>query len=360
MANFKNKLFIIALIFSTQNTFSQIKEIEQFIDSLIAQKMSLYEIPGLAIGITENGKYEYVKGYGVKDIETKQKVNTKSVFHTASISKLFTAIAIAQLVHKGMLTYDDTLIKILPELKYTDKRVEKITLKTLLNHTSGLPDIYDYHWENNNKAVESLRKYILETSLNVTTEPSQSFAYSNLGYDILGLVIEKTTAQNFDEYLKKSVLKVSGMKSSDFRHFEIPQKLGVSPHSKDKITNQIFKRPIYPYTREHAPSSTLNASARDLTNWMNYFLKSLGDSDSVYKILTEPSFGPRIGLGFQLNVLENNKTIGHLGGDQGFRSYLLMIPDKSIGIVLLANCDFNQNFRQEIVHEIAKKLLATN
>ncbi len=340
-----------------QNVLGQVKakEFEVFADSLINQKMQLYDIPGLSVGITKNGEY-YSKGYGVKDIETKERIRAGSIFHTASISKLFTAVAIAQLVQNRLLTYDDTLVKIVPELVYTDRRVENITIKTLMNHTSGLPDTYNYHWEYNNKDEGSLKKYILGTTLSLTVEPSKSYAYSNLGYDILGLVIEKVTKQSFEEYVAKNVLKPGGIRVGDFRYFKIPRKSRVSPHTKDRVTNRVLKRSVYPYTREHAPSSTLNASAKELTKWMNTFLTSLADPHSIYQKLIEPSSGPRIGLGFQLGEFNGNKSIGHLGGDQGFRSYLLMIPNKNIGIVLLANCDFNQNFRQEIVHEIAKKL----
>ena len=185
-----------------------------------------------------------------------------------------------------------------------------------------------------------------------------------MAYDILGYVIEKVSGSTFDDYLKENVLNKNGMYNSDFRYFKIHDSLKTSPHSKRWVTNNIYERKTYPYTREHAPSSTLNSSSKDLSKWMISFLQALGDSDLNNRISTmiEPSFSsnPFIGLGFQLNDFNSKKTIGHYDGDKGFRSYLIMIPDEKIGLVLLANCDYNEDFRQEIIHPIAALMLSNN
>ena len=78
--------------------------------------------------------------------------------------------------------------------------------------------------------------------------------------------------------------------------------------------------------------------------------------------MIEPTFSsnPYMGLGFQLNTINSIKTIGHYGGDKGFRSYQIMIPEEKMGLVLLANCDYNEDFRQEIIHAIAKLMLEDN
>jgi len=160
----------------------------------------------------------------------------------------------------------------------------------------------------------------------------------------------------------ENLLRTSDMRNSDFRYFLIPDYLRTSPRSENKLTGAVYVRKTYPYTREHAPSSTLNSSAKDLSKWMTSFLYSLSDStsSSIYSAMMRPSFDlyPHIGLGFQLSELNSERTIGHYGGDRGFRSYLLMIPSKGIGLVMLANCDYNEDFRQEILHPIAKLMLS--
>jgi CubicO group peptidase (beta-lactamase class C family) len=321
--------------------------------------MKQYDIPGLSIGIVSQDTMMYTKGYGVRSIYTRNPVTENTVFHTASISKLFTAIAIIDLEQKGCLRLDDTLMSITPELRSEDKKVNTITIRQLLNHTSGLGDISNYHWSNHNQSDNSLKSALLELNLETKQKPSSTYSYSNLGYNILGYVIEKVTNQSFEDYVQEEILNNVGMSHSDFRYFNIPDHLRTSPHSKSWL-NKTYIRKDYPYTREHAPSSTLNASARDLSLWMISFLSDLkSPSKTRYQNMTMPSFEPYpyIGLGFQLYDVHSKKAIGHYGGDKGFRSFLIMIPEQDIGIVLLANCDYNEDFRQEIVYEIASLMM---
>ncbi len=332
------------------------------VDSIVKANMNKYNIPGLAIGVVKDGLIIQAKGFGVRDINTKKAVNENTIFHTASISKLFTATAIMELVAQNKLSLEDKLVDLLPELKYKDERVQQITIKQLLNHSAGLPDMNNYHWKKNNQANNSLEAYVRNLNLRLISSPSVEYHYSNLGYNILGFVIEKVSKASFEDFVKETILEKSGMYQSEFRYFAISEYLRSSPHSKNRITKKIYTRKNYPYTREQAASSTLNASAKELSKWMIYFLETLKEPDNKYATMTIPSLEsyPYIGLGFQLSQIDGHKTIGHYGGDKGYRSYLLMIPEKDIGLVLLANCDYNEDFRQEILHSIARWLLVVD
>jgi len=361
-------LFLIILQSCSDQSFKQNLEVERSlngfnekVDSIVINKMNEYNIPGLSIGLVRNDSVLYTNGYGVRNIEKNNPVSEHTIFHTASVSKLFTAVATMELIQQKKITIDGKLIDILPELKYDDKRVNDITIKNLLNHTSGLPDISNYHWDNNNQSDNSLKEFVLGLNLKLDSDPAAEYQYSNLAYDILGYVIEKVSGSTFDDFLKENILNKSGMYNSDFRYFKIHDSLKIAPHSKRWVTKNIYERKTYPYTREHAPSSTLNSSSKDLSKWMISFLQTLGDSDlnNKYTTMIEPAFSsnPYIGLGFQLSTINSKKTIGHYGGDKGFRSYLIMIPEEKIGLVVLANCDYNEDFRQEIIHPIAKLML---
>lgn len=342
---------------------NSLNSFDRKVDSIIVKKMNTYNIPGLSIGIVKSDSIIYTKGYGIKNINTKEVVTANSNFHTASISKLFTAQAIMILVEENKIGLENKLTEIIPELKYKDERVKNITIKSLLNHTSGLTDVSSYNWKNNNQTDNSLEDYILGLNLKLLSEPHTEYNYSNLGYNVLGYVIEKLSKTNFDEFVKENILTPSQMSNSDFRYFKIGDSIKTSPHSKRMISKKVYERKIYPYTREQTPSSTLNSSANDLSKWMISFLKSsngLSPKKSFEKMF-EPSFNeyPYIGLGFQLSTLNKEKTVGHYGGDKGYRSYLIMIPEKGFGLVLLANCDYDEDFRQEILHPIVKLMLAT-
>jgi len=265
------------------------------------------------------------------------------------------------LVEEKVLSLDDKLVNLIPNLRYDDPRVEQISVKNLLNHTSGLKDIKTYNWRKNHQSDHSLKDFVVGHQLKLEADPSSQYAYNNLAFDILGYLIEKKTETSFDVFLKERILDKTGMTNSDFRYFKIEEALKTAPHSKRLISKNIYQRKTYPYTREHAPSSTLNASAHDLSKWMISFMQDLENSDAknAYSKMIEPSFNAmsNIGLGFQLNKIGAEKTIGHYGGDKGFRSYLIMIPSRKIGLVLLANCDYEEDFRQEILHPITKILV---
>lgn len=349
----------------SQNTIPLGKQpsISQKIDSIITQKMQTYTIPGLAIGIVQQDDIVYTQGYGKTSIYNGNTVTKNTIFHTASISKLFTAQGIMQLIKTYKLSLDEYIVNIIPEVSSKDKRFSKITLRNLLNHTSGLPDIKNYHWDKAHRARNSLQNYIQNQNFKLRSTPGTEYYYSNLGYNLLGYIIEKVSQQSFEDYMQSQLLKPLDMLPSDFRYEAIPEALRTRPHSKSKFTGKVYIQKTYPYTREHAASSTLNASVSALSNWMCDFLYALDTKEtSIYVPMITPSIPGKehIGLGFQLYAVYDYKGIGHFGGDKGFRSFLLMIPNQHIGIVLLANCDYNEDFRQEIAFAITKLLLEGN
>ena len=145
----------------------------------------------------------------------------------------------------------------------------------MLNHTSGLPDVSNYHWKNNNQSKSSLKDYVLNLNLKLDSQPGTNYAYSSLAYNILGYLVEKLSKMSFEDYVKTNILNTNEMYNSDFRYFKIPDSIKTAPHSKRLLTKNVYVRKNYPYTREHAPSSTLNSSAEDLSKWMISFLKTI-------------------------------------------------------------------------------------
>ncbi|MEM7573231.1 MAG: serine hydrolase domain-containing protein, partial [Bacteroidota bacterium] len=282
----------------------------------------------------------------------------------ASVSKLFTAQAIVQLAAEGRLSLDDKLVDWAPGLNYRDAAFTNITIRQLLNSTAGLSDVSNYRWGKNQQAETSLTDYVLSQNFRLESEPGTTYSYSNLGYNLLGYVIEQCTSTPFEDHLRSAVLEPAGMEQSDFRAFRIADSLRVAPHSRRGSKGSVYQRSIYPYTREHAASSTLNASATELSSWMLHFFQQLKDQTTAatFRAMISPSFAayPQIGLGFQLYGFAEGQAIGHFGGDKGFRSLLMMIPEYEHGVVVLANCDYQEDFRQEIVLEIMGWLLVSS
>ena len=354
----KNLLTFLLFIVSTLGLHAQDEGFTQKANALIEAKMKEYQIPGLAVAVVKGSKIIYAKGHGVANVETQKPVTELSVFHTASVSKLFTALAIMELVIENKLSLEDRLTEVIPSLSYKKEAVEAITIRQLLNHTSGLPDIWNYQWTNGHTDENALRTYLENKKLRLASQPGAEYKYSNLGYDLLGLVVEQVTGKTFESYIKEQWLSPSGMINSDFYYPNITEKRRTSPHTLKGKTTVVRK--TYPYTREHAPSSTLNSNVVDLSLWMIRFMKTLQKSDhkatywSMLKPTPEHNY---MGLGFQLGEINGQQKAGHYGGDKGYRSYLFMIPDKELGFVLLANGDHNEDIRQEVLHPLATALL---
>lgn len=345
-------LFLLQCVLSTQIHAQTTNKI----DSIISVHKEYFDIPGISIGIVKNDSVYFVKSYGLQNIETKVKVTNETSFHSASVSKIFTAQGVLLLKERGKLNLDDLVITHIPELKGRYQDFDAITIRMLLNHSSGLGDIQNYHWKRNNISENSLEQYLMSANLKPKSTPGSVYNYSNLGYDLLGLLIAKISNSSFEDFMQKSVLESNEMFDSDYRVFHIPDSILASPHSKNKLAGNLYVRKTYPYTREHAPSSTLNTNVEDINNWVLHYFQN---QNTLFAEMTTPSLEsyPYIGLGFQLGSYKGYKTFGHLGGDKGFRSYLLLLPELELGIIILANSDYKEEFRTQIAKALIDHFL---
>lgn len=327
------------------------------LDEVVVKYMKELDLPGIAIGIVKDGEPYYAKGYGYASMKEGKRVTAATTFHTASISKVFTALAIMRLRDKNKLSLEQTLIETLPDLAYANDETREITLHQLLNHTSGLPDVQGYDWPSAKSDELALENYFGKMVLKTQASPGTEIQYSNLGYDLLGLVVAKVSGESFEDYVEQEILRPAGMSVSNFRYFRLDPENTARPYTKN-LLGAIVPQKVYPYNREHAPSSTLNTSAEDMTRWMANFLRRLPKEASLMEMI-RPSTesGDWIGLGFQRFDVQGKRGIGHFGGDRGFRSYLLMLPEEGIGIVVLGNCDYEEDFRQLIAGGLLQQLL---
>lgn len=353
-------LYALMFCLTASTTFAQSENLlKARIDSIVVAKVQEYQLVGLSVGVVKDNEVFFAKGYGTRQLGTDQPVTESTIFHVASVSKLFTALAVMELMNEKKLSLDTPVTDIVPNLNYSDDQVNQVSVKQILNHTSGLPDIYNYDWKSNHQEESSLRNYFEKKKLKTRTTPGTTYAYSNLAYDLLGLVVEELSGKSFEDYVKQNLLVPVGMTHSDFRHFLVPEALRSRPHTMSRTSGKISERPVYPYNREHGPSSTLNASAQELSLWMTHFLEAL-DTNELYQrmLVNSTEASEYIGLGFHFAELNGLKAVGHFGGDRGFRSALFMIPERKLGFVVLGNVDYKDDFRQELIRDISRLMLA--
>lgn len=345
--------------------------IPEKIDSVIQQFMLREKVVGLSLGMVYQGKVMYEKGYGFRRKGNSDLTDSNTNFLTCSISKLFTATAIMQLVEKGKIDIHKKLTDYVPDFYMKDKRYQEITIEHLLTHRSGLPNIYKKNFIKNvpdSMALETfaiaLRKKKLAFAPGVTLS---SKTYSNTGYDILGLVIERVTGQTFSQYVTDSVLKPAGMFKSSFFIDSIPVQRRSSPHLQNYLTGNIRPGDQYPDIPQDKPCGNLNSCASDLNRWMLYNLKLCQLPDGIVGCRMHqdmwnvqqliPGFKTAIGWGWWIYPSDvYGKYVFHVGNDPGFSATLMVFPESDFGMVILTNGEYP---RYEVWNKLPFELLKT-
>lgn len=327
-----------------------ISDLENKLSYMVEMYMNESGIPGAAVGIVINKELVYTKGFGVKNIVTGEPVKSATLFHMASISKTFVATAIMQLVEKGKLDINRTVTEYLPYFKLEDGRYKNITVQQMLSHISGMPDVDDYEWDNpqyNDDALENYTKSLCKYKL--MWEPGEKAAYSNMAYEVLGDVISKVSGMTFENYIKENILNPLGMYESSFLNKELSRILLASPHVLGSNFDTEVSS-IFPYNRIHAPSSTLCSNVIEMCNYATAYMNH-GNFNGreiikpeTYNAMTKPYATAwedyKIGFSWFLNEYKDNKIISHSGGDTGFRSNLLILPEAGVAVVNMCNCDY--------------------
>jgi CubicO group peptidase (beta-lactamase class C family) len=306
-----------------------------------------YDIAGLAAGIgtgTSTGPI-YKGAAGYKNIETKELMTPDAVFHMASVTKLFVGTAIMKLYEQGIIDLDQALIQYMPAFRMADERFHRITLRQLLNHTSGMPDVKDYNWDKPETDDKALARYVESeevTGARLLWEPgSGQFAYSNMAYEVLGLLLADLSGMPFEEHIDESLLKPLGMNCSTLLTFTRDMRQVCAPHVKS-ANKEIKVAAVFPYNRAHGPSSTLTSTLEDMAKWgkahLNKSVLKGKTYDEMWKsYAVVPNNAEHIGLSWFIREQSGYQLLGHEGTDDGFRSSFWICPELDLHITVMAN-----------------------
>ncbi|OUB80384.1 cyclic peptide export ABC transporter [Bacillus wiedmannii] len=347
------------------------------LDSLIKKQMQEAKIPGMSVIVVKGDQAVYKKSFGYSNLETKQRVTEKTLFEIGSNSKAFTALAIYQLVQKGLIDLKDPVSKYLQwfqmiyEGNYKGQQLNKnveITLEQLLYHTSGIPfhTIGDIPISNDNDALENTVREILNQKLE--TYPGEQFNYASINYDILGLVIQKVTNQSFEQYVQNNILNQFNM-GNTFLFRKDVVKYDMSKGYKIGFLKPIeFNAPIY---RGNTPAGYFISNNEDMEKWLRMQLGIYGLSDDQQKAIysthipnrsVPPSEdGSSYAGGWQ--VFQNGPgEISHAGSNPNFSSFVVFHPQEKLGVAVMANMnsDYTQNIGQAIMDTLVGESVVTN
>jgi len=337
-------LFCLSVQIRSQDKSARFQE---QLEPLIRQVMRQANMPGFAIAIVEGDKVVYSSGFGLKNLQSKEPVTARSLFHMASITKPFVATSVMQLWEQGKIDLDAPVVKYLPYFRMADERYKKITVRQMLGHISGMPDVQDYEWDKPQYDDEALERYVKSLSnLPLIAEPGTRRQYSNIAFEVLGDVIAKVSGISFEEYVQKNILEPLGMNDSTLLVKKTDPKLLTSPHVRGP-SYEVEVSKVFPYNRMHSPSSTLYSNVLNMSRWAiaNMYGGELGGKRilkaSTYDVMWKP-FGdqlPQVGISWFLSKYKDHRVVTHSGGDTGFVSNLVMLPDQKIAVVMMSNYD---------------------
>lgn len=294
--------------------------------------------PGAAVRIETGGEVVLRKGYGMADLELGVAIEPDMVFRLGSITKQFTAAAVLMLVEEGKVELDAPVSAYLPDY---DGPAAGVTIHQLLTHTAGLPNYtsspeYAARMREDQETgdmVERFRKLPLEF------EPGTRWSYSNSGYYLLGIVLETVSGTRYEDFVETRIFEPLGMARSRYGHVDeiVPGRVEGYQGEAGDYENAAFLSMTQPYA-----AGSLLSTVDDLARW--------DDALAAGEILT-PDLRARLGqatalpdggssgygYGFSVGEYLGHRTIHHGGGINGFRSYLIRVPDADVFVAVLSN-----------------------
>jgi CubicO group peptidase (beta-lactamase class C family) len=307
----------------------------------VDQLMSAYtdKTPGVVIGVVRDGKLDFVRSYGLANIEYDIPNTRTTPFHMASVSKQFTAFAIVMLAQDGKLSLDEEIHKYLPELP---KFEHKVTVRHLLNHTSGIRDHWTLWQMSGGRMDDVIRQEdllrLLHRQQELNFKPGKQYMYSNSGYLLLSEIVSSVSGEKFGDWMQKNVFKPLNMNSTQIYddHERIVKNRAYSYH----YSNAGIAKSVLSYANSGATS--LFSTVEDLALWLNNFKTGkIGGIKTIEELQVQGMLnnGETIRYALGIGVDEENglRKLSHGGADAGYRSYLSYYPEIDSGIILLSN-----------------------
>lgn len=296
------------------------------------------DVPGAAVMVIQNGEIIFQKGYGLANLELNQPVSETTNFRLASVTKQFTAMSILLLIEDGGINFNTTLKELFPDFPEFGS---KINIKHLLQHTSGLIDYEEMIDDTVTIQLKDKDVFNLMMKTDSTYfEPGSKHQYSNSGYALLALAVEKISGKPFRDFLEENIFQPLGMKNTIA--FE---------NNINEVKNRAYGYTITEKGTELTDQSITSAvlgdggiysSLNDLYLW-DQSLYTIKLIDKKYLIkswtpgITTSGNGFPYGYGWHLEKRYNSEVVHHTGSTRGFRNIIYRIPEKYFTIVILTN-----------------------
>lgn len=327
------------------------------IDALVEKTLKTFDVPGIAVAVVKDGKVIHAKGYGVRSLNTKEKVNENTLFGIASNSKAFTAAALGMLMDEKKLTWDTKVNDIIPEFKmYNPYVTEEFTIRDLLTHRSGLGlgagDLMFWPDQNNftKKDIIHNLRYLKPVSGFRT-----KYDYDNLLYIVAGEVVTRVSGMPWEEFIETRILKPLGMAETAASYKRLNDKSNViDPHAPVEGTVKVIRRD---WSEAANAAGGIYSNVTDMSKWIimqmdngkyangkQLFSPSIHDEmwtpQTIIPVRGTNSYNTHFssyGLGWFLSDVKGYKQATHTGGLAGIVTQVTLLPELKLGIIVFTN-----------------------
>ena len=318
------------------------------LEKLIKHEVDDKKLPALSIALVDDQKVVWAAGYGFQDRDKKIPATAETVYRVGSVSKLFTDVAIMQLVEEGKIDIDAPVAKYLPDFKPVYKEGEKpITLRMLMAHRSGLirePPVGNYFDPTEPtlaKSIESLN------GVGLIYPPESRIKYSNAAIGVVGYALEVSQKEKFEKYVQRRVVDALGMKSSSF----VP-----TPDVKKRLADAVMwtyhgkEFPAPTFELGMAPPGCMYSTVLDLAKFQSCLFAGgkIGDKQFLKPETIAEMFKPQFakkdeksgfGLGFSVSEFALRQRVGHGGAIYGFATTFAALPGEKLGVIVVSSRD---------------------
>jgi D-alanyl-D-alanine carboxypeptidase len=310
------------------------------VDAYVQRVMAKRHIPGASVAVVKDGKVVLAKGYGLASVELGVPATADTVYQLASVTKTFTATAIMLLARDGKLSLDDKITERLPDLPEAWKGV---TVRHLLSHTSGIKSytsVKDFHKSTRKDfAPHEILGLVAKEPLEF--RPGEKWDYSNTGYFLLGMLIEKTAGKPYGEFMAERVfqpLEMTRTRANDLRAIVPNRAQGYEWDGKD-LRNGEYVSPSQPYA-----AGMLLSSVNDLVKWDAALSgHTLLDEKSLERMWTPTRLSDGseagYGCGWEISKVNGHRRVSHGGGIKGFSTEFARFPDDRLTVIVLTNAE---------------------
>lgn len=357
----KKIIFILLVVIvsckspNSETSESKSVQLEQFkakVDSIVNESINAND-PGIALLVAYDGKMLIGKGYGIRNLETKEPITQSTNMEMASVSKQFTALAILSLVNNGKISLNDKVYKYLP-----NKSFENVTIKQLINHTSGLEDAeeaFSTEWDSTKIATNDdvLKWYSVENRNK--NNSSQIFEYNNGAYEVLPIIVEKVSGKKYEDYIKEKVFKKAGMRKTVAFNLNSPVAIDERAFYYHKDSSGKWnKMDGHPLTGLLGAGG-IYTSVDDYFNYDNALRNNSIFSKEVHQLIFEKNDSIKTAKSLQSNLsyamgwFVNDSIAEHTGGWFGVNTYTKRYLKKPLTIAVFANMD---NLSRKLISKI--------